>query len=122
VAEGNNDPTNRPSQREQIADGEPLVVTENKSIKVAVQDSDGNWSPVRVVHLLNANKKYEPSVSSIGDVFGEKTATFCFPIDKDSLKVTCRALFTKSLALGVLDVEDLRECVQSALDETEKGR
>src|SRR5262249_28118035 len=71
VAEGNSDPTDASSNRQLITEGQPILVSDNKTIKYAVQDSEGNWSPVQRVQVVNANKEFVPAVST-ANVFGQR--------------------------------------------------
>ncbi len=115
VAEGTTDPTDPAAQRTQFKGTEALEVNDHKTLRVAAQDAEGNWSPVQTIKLINANKEYEPAIS--GNVLGEKFATFKFPVDKGSLKVTCREIFKKSLEFGIIKVDDLRDCIEESLKE-----
>src|SRR5207302_7911639 len=45
IAEGSSaDPKDRNAERQQMYTDEPLTIYENKTLQIAVQDRDGNWS------------------------------------------------------------------------------
>ena len=118
VSEGDADPTNAQAAREQFAPGQALVVRDNKRLRVAVQDAEGNWSPVETVQLINANREFVPVV--IENALGRKTVEpFHFPTNRESLKVTCRELFRASLKLGIVAPDELQAAVQAALQEAQ---
>lgn len=119
LAEGNNDPTDPAAAREPYTWGSPLVVRENRTIRYAVQDSEGNWSQVQTIELANANKKYVPTVRK--NVLGERTATFNFPEDEATLRVTCREFFRQTLGLNIVTPEQLEACVHLAVKEATQG-
>lgn len=116
VSEGGANPTDPAAVREEFTPGSPLIVRDNKQINIAVQDAEGNWSPVKTVQAINENKKFEPVV--VENALGQKTVNpFIFPVGRESLKVTCRELFRQTLQHDVVDLEELRAAVQEALRE-----
>lgn len=78
VAEGNADPTTASAQRQLVHLDEPLEFRNNKTLQVAVQDQDGNWSQLKTLQLINEHKKYEITFSQQKQ-FSDETATIVFP-------------------------------------------
>ena len=65
IAEGGNDPKNPSTARQPIANGEALPIKTNKQLRIAIQDAEGNWSPVETVQLSNANQQFVPNVTTM---------------------------------------------------------
>jgi hypothetical protein len=120
VTEGNANPTDPAATRHEVREADPLVISENKMLKYAAQDSEGNWSAVEMVTLTNADKKFEPALGVPNMITEERTATFVFPKDAVSLKVTCQRLFELALAHHVVTPEQMRECLEAAYEEATK--
>ena len=118
ITEGNVDPTDPAVSRYAINDGEPLIVKENKTIRYAMQDSEGNWSPVQPLSLTNINNEFVPSVG-LPNLLGQRVVQFNFPKDGSTLKVTCRELFRKCIELGVVDTSQMEAAVLEALQEVQ---
>ena len=120
VTDSNANPTDPSAARLEILDAEPLIIHENKTLKYAAQDSEGNWSVVETVTLTNADKKFEPALGIANLITGERTATFVFPIDATSLKVTCQRFFELAIANNIVSPIDLEDCLQEAYKEATK--
>ncbi len=116
VAEGSADPTNPAADRHEMNGNEPLVIEENKTIRYAAQDAEGNWSPVQMLHLSNANKEFVPAIGP-SNLYGQRTVQFNLPTDVSTLKVTCRELFRKCVEFGIVDASQMETAVLEALQE-----
>ena len=120
ITEGSADPTDPAASRHEVKGNEPLLVKENKMIRYAVQDSEGNWSPVQMLNLTNANKEFVPAVGS-PNLYGQRPVQFNFPKDGSTLKVTCRELFRKCMELGIVDTSQMECAVLEALQEVKSN-
>ena len=121
VVEGNADPMDASAPRERVNKGESLEIRDNKKIKIAVQDKDGNWSQIETIQLINEHEKYEIKLP-IQKRFMEETATIVFPTDIEAFSVTCRSLFTLALERQVLTLEQLTEINQALIDELNRDK
>jgi len=120
VTEGNANPTDPSAARHEVREAEPLVISEHKTLKYAAQDSEGNWSAVETLTLTNADKKFEPALGMPNLITQERTATFVFPKDAPSLKVTCQRLIELVLAHYVVSPEQMQQCLADAFEEATK--
>jgi hypothetical protein len=120
VTEGSVDPSDSAGPRHEIENGDALVVTGNKTIRYAVQDVDGNWSPTKAVQLTNLNAPFVPTVGD-PDLFGLRSVTFNLK-DPDSLAVACRDLFRQCIQLGVMNESELEVAVMKALSAAKDGK
>ena len=120
VTDSNANPTDPSATRHEVTEADPLVISENKSLKYAAQDSEGNWSAVETVILSNADKKFEPSRGDRNLITGDFTTSFTFPNDAGSMKVTCRRLFEMAIANNVVSPQELEDCLRAAFEEATK--
>jgi len=116
LAEGNADPTTASAQRQLVHPNEWLEFRNNKTLQVAVQDQDGNWSRVETLQLINEHKKFEITFSQQKQ-FGDEMATIVFPTDPEAFAVTCRSLFREGLERQVLTKDQCIEIIQTLVDE-----
>ena len=120
VTDSNANPTDPSATRHEVTEADPLVISENKSLKYAAQDSEGNWSAVETVILSNADKKFEPSRGDRNLITGDFTTSFTFPNDAGSMKVTCKRLFEMAIANKVVSPQELEDCLRAAFEEATK--
>lgn len=118
VAEGAADPTSPTATREQVNGQEPLVIRETKTIRYAVQDMTGVWSPVKELRFVNESMKFELSFQKT--LTKDERASFTFPQDVQSFEIACRSLFTHSLQRKAITVKEIEEYVRAILDELRK--
>lgn len=120
VAEGPADPTDSNAAREQVTSALPLVIAENKSIRYAAQDAEGNWSRVEMLQLINQNREFEFQVPQQLSM-GRQPITINCPIDDESFSVAARSFFRLGLERNILTREVLVARVQALLDELQRG-
>ena len=96
VAEGTADPTDPNDARAQVASAVPLVITDNKSIRYAAQDAEGNWSRIEVLQLINQNREFEFQVPLQPPLVRLPITINC-PVDDEKLRVAARSLFRLGL-------------------------
>jgi len=119
VTEGTADPTSSTATREQVNGQEPLVIRETKTIRYAVQDLTGAWSPVEELRFVNESKKFELSFQKT--ISKDERASFTFPQDAQSFEIACRSLFTNGLQRKAITVKEIEERVRAILDELRKA-
>jgi energy-coupling factor transporter ATP-binding protein EcfA2 len=120
IVEGNADPLDPASQRTEYNDAEPLSITENKTIRYAVQDADGNWSRVETVALVNAHRKHEIAPPKQLRFGKDQNVSFVFPQDDSSLAVAIRSFFRAAIQYGLVNRSKLETLVRQILDELPK--
>jgi hypothetical protein len=114
ITEGNADPLDPTAPRQEWKADESLVIRENKTIRYAVQDNEGNWSPVKEVHLINTNAPYLPTIG-VPHLLDKMRLVQFYLKDADSLSVACRELFSQCIKLGIMDVSQMESAVTEAL-------
>ncbi len=119
IAEGSSDPTDQYASREQIH--EPLTIRANKTITIAVQDHEGNWSQPKTLQLINENAKYEIKLPPHKHLM-EEMASIVFPTDPDAFSITCRSLFVQGLERKILTLDQLIEIMQALVEELKRGK
>ncbi|HEX9990485.1 MAG TPA: hypothetical protein VGE45_18650 [Chloroflexia bacterium] len=108
VAEGGADPTDATSPRREVNGTEPLNILDNKVLRVAAQDVEGNWSRAHTVRLINEHEQYlvklpeQQALPGYGD-----TVTFIFPPDAESFEATLQSLLTLGVERGLFSWEQL---------------
>lgn len=117
VTDSSANPTDPAATRHEVRDAEPLIIQENKTLRYAVQDSEGNWSAVETITLTNADKKFEPSLGVPNMMTGDRTTEFIFPKDAAGMKVTCRRLFELALVHKIVSPQELEACLEAAYEE-----
>jgi hypothetical protein len=116
LAEGGANPTDPNASRAPVRPGEALEIHDNKLIKIAVQDRNGNWSPLEVLTLFNEHQAYEirlPKQRYLAEQ--AEQATILIPTTPETFAATCRSLFALGLKNDILTIEQLREIIQSLL-------
>ncbi len=117
IAEGSADPTDSNSVRQELNSDGTIVISENKTIRYAAQDTEGNWSPVQVLQLTNANAPFIPTLSA-PNLFNMRSVQFNLKDgDAESLTVACRELFQQCVKLKVMDAAQMEAAVTQALKE-----
>jgi hypothetical protein len=116
ITEGNADPTKADSKRDKHKGEVRFDVKDRKTIRYAVQDAEGNWSLTQTLELVNETKKFEVAVQH-GYKKDDSTASFTFPKDTESLAVSLRSLIRVALQLKIAEPEQLKQLIQSLLDE-----
>ncbi len=119
IAEGNADPTAASAQRQLVHPDEALEFRSNKTLHVAVQDQDGNWSRIETLQLINEHKKYEIAFSQQKQ-FSDEMATIVFPSNPEAFAVTCRSLFREGLERKALTKGQCIEIIQALVDELQR--
>jgi len=118
IAEGGANPTDPHTARIYLHPGESLEIRDNKTIKVAVQDRDANWSPLEEFTLFNEHQEYEIQLPKQRQLPGQaEKATILIPTNRETFATTCRSLFTLGLKNEILTMEQLTEITQSLLNE-----
>lgn len=112
IAEEFANPRDSTTARRLINCAESLEIQENKTFKVAAQDSEGNWSQVETIHLINQHKKYEIHLSE-----RDESATIAFPTDVESFLVTCKSLCLRGLERDIFSTAQLVELLQVLVNE-----
>lgn len=116
IAEGSADPTKAESKRDEHKGEVRFEVKDRKTVRYAVRDTDGNWSLVQTLELINETKKFEVAIQH-GYKKDDSTATFTFPKDSDGLAVSLRSLIRIAQQLKVANPEQIKKIIQSLLEE-----
>ena len=119
ITEGSADPLDIEAQRHQYSAADPLIISKSKTLKYALLDQDGNWSPVSTVILTNAEAPYVPTIGIPDMLYETRLVQFKLK-DAASMEVACRELFRQCLELGILDASTMEKIVMNALQEAQK--
>lgn len=119
VTEGQADPMNTDTPRQSLRPGELLRISTNKTLKLAVQDPEGNWSQLQKLQLINEHHKYEIQLPTQAHL-SEQPVTFVFPANPDGFVVTCRSLFKRGLALEKITKDQCIDILQALIEELRK--
>ncbi len=119
LTEGQADPMNANTPRQSLRSGESLQISTNKTLKVAVQDREGNWSQLQKLQLINEHHKHEIQLPAQAQL-SEQTVTFVFPTNPEEFVVTCRSLFKRGLALEKLTKDQCVEILRMLIEELRK--
>lgn len=121
LAEGNSDPRMTDAERTYKRPGDDLIIRNTKTLKIAVQDHDGNWSKTEVLALINEHGKYEIHLPAQKALVDEQV-TIVFPTTADAFAVTCRSLFALELKHQVLTIDQLTQITQTLLDDLKRDQ
>ena len=119
VTEGQADPMNTDAPRQSLRSDESLRISTNKTLKVAVQDQEGNWSQLQKLQLINEHHKHEIQLPTQAHL-SEQPVTFVFPTNPEEFVVACRSLFKHGLALEKLTKDQCIEILQMLIEELRK--
>ena len=119
VAEGQADPMNTDAPRQRMRPGESLSIDTNKTLKIAVQDQEGNWSQLQKIQLISDLYKHEIQIP-VQPRLSEQPVTFVFPTNQEEFVVTCRSLFKRGIAQEKLTKKQCIEILQMLIEELGK--
>ena len=120
LSEDGADPTSPGASRVQIDGVEPIQISGHKTIKVAAQDPDGNWSQIETIQFFNEHKKYEIKLP-LQKAMQDEVVSFVFPSDPEGFEVAARSLFKLALERSVLTVEQLADQLENVVAGLKSG-
>lgn len=120
VAEGSADPTDANAPRAQLNGAGPLVIEDNKTIRYAAQDVEGNWSSPAALQFTNQNREFEIRLPQ-QLTMGRQPITFNCPVDEESFGVAARSLFRLGLDRQIITRVQLLARLQAMIDELQRG-
>ncbi|MBI4529962.1 MAG: hypothetical protein HY709_00420 [Candidatus Latescibacteria bacterium] len=121
VTSSGEDPRREDAQRQEIMVGEELQpFIANSKIQFVERDTNGNYSPVTTIVLVNEDTKHEiHPPRQLG--LDEMHTTFVFPKDPEGLRISARTLFESAIELNIADKETIQELLIQLVKELGKS-
>ncbi len=114
IVEGVDNPAAPRGTPREIDGTTPMDIRGNRTLTVATQDADGNWSRPVTIRLTDEDKRHEIRPSAQRGLEGD-SVTFDLPTDPGSFIVSCRTFFETCLERHTVSLDEMRSLLEQVV-------